>query len=138
MKRSEARKEVMSLCFEYAFKEGTDPEEIYTLASEFREFGNDTYIHETFVGIVGNLEFIDGKIVKFSNGWNKNRISPVALAILRTAVYEIYFREDVPDTAAINEALEIVKEYDDAAKVKGFVNGILNAVLKEKNETPAS
>ena len=138
MKRSDARKEVMSLCFEYAFKEGTDAEEIYTLASEFRDFGNDKYIHETFTGIVANLEFIDEKIVKFSNGWNKNRISPVALAILRTAIYEMYFREDVPDTASINEALEIVKEYDDAKKVKGFVNGILNSVLKEKNDTPAS
>ena len=137
MKRSDARKELMSLCFEYAFKEGANPEEIYQLASEFREFGDDKYIHESFLGIVEHLEFIDEKIVKYSNGWNKKRISPVALAILRTAIYEIYFREDVPDTAAINEALEIVKEYDDAQKVKAFVNGILHSVLQEKQAASA-
>ena len=138
MKRSEARKEVMSLCFEYAFKEGSDPEEIYALASEFRDFGNDGFIRECFLGIISHLEFIDEKIVKFSNGWNKNRISPVALAILRTAVYEIYFREDIPAPASINEAIEIIKEYDDAKKLKSFVNGILNAVLKEKEAAAES
>ncbi len=131
MKRSEARREVMSLCFEYAFKEGESAENIYNLAREVRELDSDKYIRETFFGVVDKLDFVDEKILKFAKGWNKNRISPVALAVMRTAVYEMYFT-DIPDTAALNEAIEIVKEYDDAKTVKGFVNGVLNSVLKEK------
>ena len=138
MKRKDARKEVMSLCFEYSFKPDADPAEIYALALETRLPSDDGYIRETFFGIVGHLEFIDGLISEYSKGWKTSRISPVALAIMRTAIYEICFREDVPDAAAINEAIELVREYDDEKKVRPFVNGILNSVMKNKPQEPAS
>ena len=58
------------------------------------------------------------------------RLSNVARAVLRLGTYEILFT-DVPDSVAVNEAIEIIKKYDDA-KVRSFVNGILNAVMKSK------
>ena len=122
----------MSLCFEYSFKPGTDPADIYALALETRLPSDDDYVRETFFGIILNLEFIDSQITAYSNGWKTSRISPVALAIMRTAIYEIYYRDDVPDAAAINEAVELVREFDDEGKVRPFVNGVLNAVLKNK------
>ena len=50
---------------------------------------------------------------------------------MRLAVYEIRYSDDVPARIAVNEALELVKKYDDADKVRPFVNGVLNAVMKE-------
>ena len=70
---------------------------------------------------------------KHSVGWKKTIISPVARAAIRLAIYEIYFCEDIPDTASINEAIELIKKYDDADKVRPFVNGVLNAVYKDKS-----
>ena len=61
-------------------------------------------------------------------------MSKVALAVMRVAVYEILFREDVPDRVAINEAIELIKTYDDEEQVRKFVNGVRNSVIKEKTE----
>jgi len=59
-------------------------------------------------------------------------MSGVSLAIMRLSVYEILFADDIPDAVSINEAVELAKTYDDDAAAS-FINGILNAVLKEKN-----
>lgn len=134
MTRREARAEVLSLVFEYAFRSGETAENILTRAVEIRGLSEEEYIRECFTGIVSQLAFIDEKIEKYSNGWKTSRISPVSLAIMRLAVYEMYFREDVPSKVAVNEALELVKIYDDAEKVQPFVNGVLNSVLKEQEQ----
>jgi len=122
----------MSLCFEYAFRPDVDPETIYSQALETRLATDVDYIRNSFFGIISNIEFIDGKISEFSNGWKLSRISPVALATMRTAVYEIWFCDDVPDAVAINEALELIREFDDEKQVRKFVNGVLNSIMKSK------
>lgn len=132
MKRKDARKELMSLCFEYAFRPDVDPQMIYSQALETRLATDEDYIRNSFFGIISNLEFIDGKISEFSNGWKLQRISPVALATMRTAIYEIWFCDDIPDTVAVNEAVEMIREFDDEKKMRPFVNGVLNAVMKSK------
>lgn len=133
MTRREAREQILALLFETAFKSGDSPETIYSLAMEIREIEDSDYIRETYFGTIEQLPFIDSKIEEFSRGWSSDRISPVSRAIMRLAVYEIYFREDVPDSAAVNEAVELVKKYDDEEKVRKFVNGILNSVMKAKS-----
>ena len=131
MTRREARAEIISLIFEYAFRPGESAESILNGAVECRGLEDEEYIRSCFAGTVEKLGFIDGKIEQYSNGWKIGRISPVALAVMRLAIYEMYFRDDVPAKVALNEALELVKTYDDADKVKPFVNGILNAVMQE-------
>lgn len=133
MTRREAREASLELLFEKGFRDDEAPELILARAIEMREIKINDYVKTVFFGVCENLEFIDSLLEKHSHGWKKTRISPVSRAALRLAIYEMYFCEDVPDTAAINEALELVKKYDDADKVKAFVNGVLNAVLKEKS-----
>ena len=132
MKRKEARAEAMKLVFESAFRSEETPAEIYAGAAELRGFGDDEYIRNVFFGVEENLGFIDGKIAAHSKGWSTGRISKVAMAVMRVAVYEICFREDIPGSVAVNEAIELIRTYDDENAVRKFVNGILNSVLKEK------
>ncbi len=132
MTRREAREAALGLLFEMGFRSDDNPDIILERALEMREIDINDYVKNVFYGVFENLEFIDGLLEKHSHGWKKTRISPVSRAAIRLAIYEMYFCEDVPATASINEALELVKKYDDGDKVKAFVNGVLNAVLKEK------
>jgi N utilization substance protein B len=82
------------------------------------------YISEKSNKIIEKIEEIDGMINKQAKGWTTSRMGKVDLAILRLAVYEIVFDEDVPTGVAINEAVEIAKKFGQEES-SGFVNGIL-------------
>lgn len=88
------------------------------------------YIKEVLKGIEENREYIDSLIEKNLQNWKLSRISKVNLAILRLGVYEMKFRDDVPDKVAINEAIDLTKKYSDL-KSKSFINGVLDNILKE-------
>ena len=132
MTRREAREAVLELLFEMGFRSDDSPELILTRAREMRGTAINDFGKRLFFGVCENLEFIDAIMEKHSNGWKKTRISPVSKAAIRLAVYEMYFCEDIPDSVSINEAIELIKKYDDSDKVRPFVNGVLNAALKEK------
>ena len=70
------------------------------------------------------MEEIDGLINQYAKGWTTERMSKVDLTIIRLAVYEIKFDEDVPAGVAINEAVEIAKKFGQEESA-GFVNGVL-------------
>lgn len=91
------------------------------------------YIYSTVSGVFEHLEEIDSLIEKNSKGWSVKRISGTARAVMRVAVYELLFAEDVPAGAAINSAVEIDKGYDDA-DVVAFVNGVLGSVASGLSE----
>ena len=78
-----------------------------------------------------NLEKIDGIISKNAVGWSINRITKTSLAVLRLAIYEIEFVEDIPVSVSINEAVELTKKYS-TKEDSSFVNGILSTVAKAK------
>ena len=63
--------------------------------------------------------------------WNYNRIAKIDLAILRVAVNEIYYLDDIPESVAINEAIEIANKYSTDASYK-FINGILGTIVRAK------
>ena len=133
MTRREAREVTLELLFEMGFRTDETPEVILERALQMRETSVNEYVKRVFFGVYENLEFIDSILEKHSHGWKKTRISPVSRAAIRLAIYEIYYCDDIPDTASINEAIELIKKYDDADKVRPFVNGVLNAALKDKN-----
>lgn len=87
------------------------------------------YIRQKAEQIHDRLPVIDEKIAEHTEGWTISRIGKAELAILRLAVYELLFDEDVPSKVAINEAVELSKIYcpDDA---KGFVNAVLAKFTK--------
>ena len=125
--RREAREHAFQLLFEAEFQPQKTLEEVYNLAAEDRDISSDAYIKEAFFGVKSNQGEIDAFISKHSKGWTVDRIAPVTRSILRLAIYEIKFRDDIPVRVAINEAIELAKQYDDE-KARPFINGILNSV----------
>jgi transcription antitermination protein NusB len=77
---------------------------------------------------------LDELIAKHSKGWALERIAPLERSIMRTALYEALHEDDVPVEVAIDEAVELAKEYC-GADAPGFVNGILGAALAERGAT---
>lgn len=133
MKRREAREIAFCLIFEKDFMKDLSCKEIYNTALTY--FDNDAiesepYIFSTFNGVYENIEDIDALIASSSANWDKDRISRVSKAILRLAVYEIKYVEDIPVRIAVNEAIEIAKKYDDE-KAFSFINGVLAKVAVE-------
>ena len=83
-----------------------------------------TRIIEKFSKIIEKSDEIDAKISEVSKGWTIDRIGKAELAILRLAVYEILFDDDIPASVAINEAVELAKRFGQESSYS-FVNGIL-------------
>ena len=128
MKRRQAREEAFILIFEKQFNTDST-NEILELASEVRDLKPDDYIKTVFTGVYDNVELIDGIISQNAIGWKINRISKTSLCILRLAIYEMKFIDEIPVSVSINEAVELCKKYatkEDAS----FVNGILSTVEK--------
>ena len=129
LKRRESREVVFGMVYELDFNLEYDIEQIYENALVEREIEENDFIRDTFFGVAEKLSEIDALIAEKSEGWNLDRISKVSRAAMRLCIYEIKWTE-TPYNIAINEAIEIVKKYDDI-KAKGFVNGILNAIAKD-------
>ena len=105
---------------------------------EALSFENIKELNEAFnfasdlvLGIEKNKEFIDEKIKKFVKNWPFERLNNTDKNILRIAIYEMFFRPDIPEVVSINEAVELAKYYgtDDSP---AFVNGILDSIFKKE------
>ena len=84
------------------------------------------YLDGVVSGVANRVEDLDATIQKFSIGWDISRISRLTRAIMRLAIYEILYVEDVPTGVAISEAVRLAKKYD-GDDTGSFVNGILGA-----------
>jgi len=136
LKRREAREQVIGLLFETEFKIDDNVEEVYAVSVENREIPADEYIKRAYFGVCENRERIDKLIGSSSKGWKTHRLTKLSRSVMRLAVYEMLFEEDIPYSVSINEAIELTKRFDDP-KARAFVNGVLNAVkneLKAQNE----
>lgn len=102
------------------------------LNAEDIEALDEKYIKSVLEGVVEKVAAIDEFIVKYSKDWSIERMSRVDLAILRVAIYEILYKDDIPSSVSINEAVELAKKYshEDASS---FINGILGSVYIESN-----
>lgn len=127
--RFKAREQGFILIFEKIFNEESI-DVIIENAEESREIAFDSYAKELANGVYENTETIDQCIsAHLKKGWSIKRISKPSLAILRLAVYEMKYNDDIPDSVAINEAVELAKKYTiDESK---FVNGVLGAISRE-------
>ena len=88
------------------------------------------YITAALEGVLAHREEIDEMIEKTAKGWSLDRMSLVDLTILRLAVWEILYADDVPGSVSIAEAMELTERFSDPED-KSFVNGILGTVLRE-------
>ncbi len=129
-KRQQARDEVFKMLFEHAFNPEKSAEDIYRDALSARAFREDSYILKTLLGVFTHMEELDAEIERHAVGWKRNRISPTSVAVMQLCLYEMKYCLDIPLRVSLNEAVELAKRYDEE-KARGFVNGILNAAMKE-------
>ena len=89
------------------------------------------YIRRLVKGVNEHAAELDGYIAKYAKGWSFARIPLVASAIMRVAMFEILYMPEIPNGAAINEAVEIAKKYETPETVK-FMNGILGSFVRQE------
>jgi len=131
LSRSQARCEAFKLIFEL----NQHSEELDFLFDNLTEEMPESmtsmpYIRGVVTGVLERMEELTDVInSNLKKGWTINRISKVSRAILLLAIYEIKYVEDVPDRVAVNEAVELAKQFDEPTAAS-FVNGVLAGVLK--------
>ena len=146
MVRNTAREIAIHLSYELSFTDKTVDELLderltadtfATLAEEdsiYAEAPNakqSEYIRRLVKGVEEHAAELDGYIAKYAKGWSFARIPLVASAIMRVSMYEILYMPDIPNGAAINEAVEIAKKYETPETVK-FINGILGSFVRQE------
>lgn len=131
MNRRKSREQALCLLFENTFGL-QDMNEIILNAKDIREEDISEFSEQIFKGVLENLEKIDGYIEKNLNGWTKERISKTSISILRMAIFEILFCDDIPNSVSINEAVELAKKYS-TKKEASYINGLLGSVNKDLN-----
>ena len=116
-----------------AFAELAEEDPLYTEAPNAKQA---EYIRALVCGVADHAPELDEFIARYAKGWSFDRIPLVASAIMRVAMYEILYFRDVPNSVAINEAVEIAKKYE-TPEVAKFINGILGSFargeVKEKD-----
>ena len=151
MTRSNAREIAVQMIFSLSFgnmsadeilQEQLTAERFQALAGEmplYAQFPNEkqeAYIRDLVQGVFSHGPELDDYISRYAVGWSFARIPRMAAAIMRTAMYEVLYMPDIPNAAAINEAVEIAKNYV-SQEVVSFVNGILGSFVRaEFSDTP--
>jgi N utilization substance protein B len=92
--------------------------------------GARSFTRELVEGVQTNRVELDELIARHAKGWALDRIAPLEASIMRVALFEALHRDDIPVEVAIDEAVELAKEYC-GADAPGFVNGILGAAIGE-------
>lgn len=146
MIRSTARELAVRLSYELSFtalpaeellEETLTKEYFESLASEdelYEELPNEKqeqYIRKLVCGVAEHGAELDSYIEKYAVGWKFERIPLVASAIMRVSMYEMLYMPEIPNGAAINEAVEIAKKYENE-KVVSFMNGILGSFVRQE------
>ena len=132
MGRSELREHIFRILFRIEFQPKEEMEE--QLYLEELESAKDTekeYIRTKYAAIAEKVEMIDEKINASVTGWKTSRMGKVDLTILRLAVYEIEWDEEVPQGVAINEAVELAKRYG-GEESPSFINGVLGKIVNSR------
>lgn len=129
-KRRKSREQAFIILFEKSFNEDLSFDEIVNIAIESEVIAEDAFMNSILEAAQNNISEIDEEIEKNLKGWSKSRISKVSLALLRLAIAEMKYIEDVPVGVSINEAVEICKVYG-SDEDKSFINGVLGSVARK-------
>ena len=147
MKRGDARELAVHLIYGRAFT-GEEPEQVVSTRLNKEYYGklaeeNEVYaqrpdrfqlryIDSVVTGVANREDELDDVIRQFSIGWDISRISKLARCILRLAIYEILYVDDVPTGVVVAEAVRIAKKYD-GDDTGAFINGILGSFVRSRN-----
>jgi N utilization substance protein B len=129
MTRSEAREQAFIVLFEKIFDEESTIAQIVENAREAELIKINAFAEALLNAIENNVEAIDNVITENAKGWTIARLPKVSLAVLRLAIGEMLYIDEVPAGVSVNEAVELTKKYgtaDDAS----YINGVLGSVAK--------
>ena len=131
--RSKARKRALDVLYESDLRE-VDP--LITLAERraLAEPPVNEYTVALVEGVQSHRERIDAILTDYAEGWTLARMPGVDRAVLRLGVYELLWRDEVPDAVAIDEAVELAKALSTDESPR-FVNGVLARVLRDRPAT---
>ena len=128
MTRSEMREHVFKLIFRVPFHDKNElREQIDYYFDDLTDVNEKDYeyIKNKALLVCELSDELDEKINSVSEGWPVDRIGKAELAIMRLAVYEMLYDDDIPVNVAINEAVELAKSYGSDDNAASFVNGVL-------------
>ena len=126
MKRRTAREKALQALFQYDLGQA-EPMEAIRNVVQTEEI--DPFLQKLVMGTVEHLEEIDATLRKHLEKWTLERVAAVDRAILRLAVYEMTYEEDIPTNVSLNEAIELAKKFSDSQSNR-FINGVLSKVLQ--------
>lgn len=125
MNRHTAREKAFQSLFQIDINEMSAEEAIQNVVEEPV---HDAFLNQLVYGVVKHREEIDQKISDNLENWSFNRIASVERTLLRLAVYELMYEEDIPNKVTLNEAIELAKVFGDD-KSGSFVNGVLKKMI---------
>lgn len=138
MNRHLSRMVAMQAIYEWNFRQDVNLDEL--VERSILEFSNDVdskYIRDLISGVTKNVESIDKEIETCAPEWPIEQISLIDKSILEIAIYELIHSKDIPPKVAINEAVELAKQFGSSNSSK-FINGVLGSVydrhVKDKKE----
>lgn len=135
MNRSDIRKNVFQVVFQVEFREKEAFPELAELFLSNQGVTNEKAVREIIeksMNILSKVDELDERLEQLLVGWKRERLGKTELAILRLALYElIYEKDDIPMAVAINEAVELAKEYSDD-KASGMINALLSQFVKQE------
>ena len=130
MTRREAREQAFMVLFEKIFDEESTISEIVEIAKENELIKINNFAEALLKVVEDNSEEVDSVIEANLQDWTLSRLPKVSLAVLRLAVAEIKYIDEVPDGVAVNEAVELAEKYGTSVDAS-FINGVLGAVAKD-------
>lgn len=134
MGRKNARIWAMKLFYEMEMNENYCNDALDSF-SKYHEIPKDElqYIELLYKNYIEHKEELDDRIRSYLSKWKLERIAKIDISILRIAVAEVLYLDDIPDSVAVNEAVEIAKEYSTSDAYK-FINGVLGSVVRDKEK----
>ncbi|MBN1778127.1 MAG: transcription antitermination factor NusB [Clostridiales bacterium] len=139
MARSIARQAAMQLVYQRSCGGELSDDAVALVYEHLRDGGKPSkedlaFIGDILSGVQEHQKELDRLIAEKSSGeWTLDRVSKVDLCILRVAVYELFYRDDVPDNVSISEAMEMAGRYSEP-KSGRYINGVLGAIERGKRK----
>ena len=132
--RRKARQFTLTVLYQFEVGLKESIAETFKYSQKHLKINNEdtyNYLKSLLFGIEQKWDFLNDKIKEYSKGWALERILIIDRNILRIALYEMYFLDDVPIKVSINEAVELAKMYS-GERARIFINGILDKIYKKE------
>ena len=136
MVRSKLREHIFKMLFQIEFNDAEDmPAHVkyYFETLEDADEKDKEYIQKKYEAVVEHIGEIDALLNENAKGWKTSRMNKTDLTIMRLAVYEIRWDEEVPAAVAVNEAVELAKRFS-SDESPAFVNGVLGRIARQENQ----